>query len=170
MLPQQGGPRASRVIRRRPTKACRECSQPRTGSGGGMTLCLEVQGDVSGIVLDVGNYWSADSLLTRQARKPARNRDSTVRDSTSAARSSKLFITAFVVIMCPLARTNDHAEAALTHRDTPDKPAKTPDQEPQRLNNKLSRYYAMITAIYCFHDYTAAWPRRIVGRRALWMG
>jgi len=28
------------------------------------------------------------------------------------------------VIMGPLARTNDHAEAALTHRDTPDKPAK----------------------------------------------
>jgi hypothetical protein len=28
------------------------------------------------------------------------------------------------VIVCPLARTHDHAEAALTHRDTPDKPAK----------------------------------------------
>jgi hypothetical protein len=28
------------------------------------------------------------------------------------------------VIMCPLARTNDHAEAALTHHDTPDKSAK----------------------------------------------
>jgi hypothetical protein len=33
-----------------------------------------------------------------------------------------LFITAFVVIMCPLARTDDHAEAALTHHDTPGKP------------------------------------------------
>jgi hypothetical protein len=29
-----------------------------------------------------------------------------------------------VVIMCPLARTNDHAEAALTPCDTPDKPGK----------------------------------------------
>jgi hypothetical protein len=28
------------------------------------------------------------------------------------------------VIMCPLARTDDHAEAALTHRDTPGKPTK----------------------------------------------
>jgi hypothetical protein len=25
-----------------------------------------------------------------------------------------------VVITCPLARTDDHAEAALTHRDTPE--------------------------------------------------
>jgi hypothetical protein len=29
-----------------------------------------------------------------------------------------------VVIMCPLARTDDHAEAALTHRDTPDNTGK----------------------------------------------
>jgi hypothetical protein len=29
-----------------------------------------------------------------------------------------------VVIMCPLARTNDHAEAAHAHRDTPDKMVK----------------------------------------------
>jgi hypothetical protein len=29
-----------------------------------------------------------------------------------------------LLIMSPLARTNDHAEAALTHRDTPGKPAK----------------------------------------------
>jgi hypothetical protein len=62
----------------------------------------------------------------RQAgTESARNRDSTVRDSTSAACSSKLFITAFVVIMRPLARTNDHAEATLTHRDTPDKSVKS---------------------------------------------
>jgi hypothetical protein len=30
-----------------------------------------------------------------------------------------------VVIMCPLARTNDHAEAALMHPDTPDKSVKS---------------------------------------------
>jgi hypothetical protein len=28
--------------------------------------------------------------------------------------------------MCPLARTNDHAEAALTHSDTPGTPAQDP--------------------------------------------
>ena len=38
---------------------------------------------------------------------------------------------------CPLARTHDHAEAVLTHRDTPDNTGKTPDQEPQRLNRKF---------------------------------
>jgi hypothetical protein len=36
-----------------------------------------------------------------------------------------------------LARTHDHAEAVLTNSDTPDNAGKTPDQKPQRLNNKL---------------------------------
>jgi hypothetical protein len=51
------------------------------------------------------------------------DRDSTARDPASAACSSKLSITAFVVIMRLLARTNDHAEAALMPCDTPDKTA-----------------------------------------------
>ena len=60
----------------------------------------------------------------------------TARDSTSAACSSELFITAFVMIMGPLARTHDHAEAALTPRHAR-QTGKTPDQESLRLSNKL---------------------------------
>jgi hypothetical protein len=33
--------------------------------------------------------------------------------------------------VCPLARTDDHAEAALTRRDTPDKPAKSLIRNPR---------------------------------------
>jgi hypothetical protein len=36
-----------------------------------------------------------------------------------------------------LARTHDHAEAVLTHPDTPENTGKTPDQNPKRLNDKL---------------------------------
>jgi Luciferase-like monooxygenase len=42
------------------------------------------------------------------------------------ASSGKLSITAFVGDLCPLARTNDHAEAVLTHRDAPGPPGKGP--------------------------------------------
>src|SRR6266498_4140392 len=51
-------------------------------------------------------------------------RGSAASDSTSAAPSCKLSITAFAGDLCPLARTNDHAKAVLTHRDTPGHPAK----------------------------------------------
>src|SRR6266550_2700695 len=80
---------------------------------------------------------SSSARAIRQAWKSRRNRDSTARGSTPAASSSKLSITAFVRDRCPLTRTHDHAEAALTRRDTPDNTGKTPDQKPQRLNNKL---------------------------------
>ena len=40
--------------------------------------------------------------------------------------SGKLSITAFAGDLCPLARTNDHAEAVLTHSDTPDRPIQDP--------------------------------------------
>ena len=39
---------------------------------------------------------------------------------------SKLSITAFVAVICPLARTHDHAEAALTPGETPGAPAQGP--------------------------------------------
>ena len=45
--------------------------------------------------------------------------------------SSKLSITAFVAIICPLARTHDHAKAVFTHRDTPGKPAKSLVRNPE---------------------------------------
>jgi hypothetical protein len=50
---------------------------------------------------------------------------------------SKLSITAFVRDRCPLARTHDHPEPVLAHRDAPDNTGKTPDQKPQRLSDKL---------------------------------
>src|SRR5689334_22857459 len=69
---------------------------------------------------------SSSPRAVRQAWKSSRNRDSKARDSTSGACSSKLSITAFVVVMCPLARTNDHAKAALTPGDTPGTAAQDP--------------------------------------------
>jgi hypothetical protein len=62
-------------------------------------------------------------LIRTRRQAPAeihRNRDSTARNPTSAAYSSKLSITAFAAIMGSLASTHDHAGAALTRRDTPD--------------------------------------------------
>jgi len=53
---------------------------------------------------------------------PARNRDSTASGPTAAACSSKLPITASMMIIGPLARTQDHAKAALTRIDTAQTP------------------------------------------------
>jgi hypothetical protein len=70
-----------------------------------------------------------------------RNRDSTASNSTSAAPSCKLSITAFAGDHASLARTHDYAEAVLTHPDTlgppSRKPPETPRSRPGRLNNKL---------------------------------
>jgi hypothetical protein len=54
--------------------------------------------------------------------------------------TGNLSIAAFFVIICPLARTHDHAEAALTCSDTPGTPArgaKHPGALPGCLNDKL---------------------------------
>src|SRR6266496_1188333 len=72
---------------------------------------------------------STRPLLTASYKAPWPRRcpgasDSAASDSTSAAPSCKLSITAFAGDLCPLARTNDHAKAVLTHRDTPGHPAK----------------------------------------------
>ena len=45
---------------------------------------------------------------------------------SSPASAGNLSITAFVRDRCPLARTHDHAEAVLTHRDKPRPPAEDP--------------------------------------------
>src|ERR1019366_631542 len=64
---------------------------------------------------------SSSARAVRQAWKSTRNRDSTA-SGPAPASSGKLSITAFAGDHCPLARTHDHAEAVLTHRDTPDRP------------------------------------------------
>ncbi|MGW3572155.1 transposase family protein [Streptomyces sp. NPDC000941] len=49
-------------------------------------------------IVAVGDAWRASARLGRQVKKSVRNRDNTVRDSTRAASSSRLTLTAFVVI------------------------------------------------------------------------
>ena len=61
---------------------------------------------------------SSTARAARHAWKSARKRDSTA-SGPVAASSGKLSITAFVRDLRPLARTNDHAKAVLTHLDTP---------------------------------------------------
>ncbi len=76
-----------------------------------------------------GARWPLMNPNSRSLAEPwksSRNRDSTA-SGPALASSGKLSITAFVCDLCPLARTNDHAEAALTRHDTPG----TPVQDPQ---------------------------------------
>src|ERR1017187_6153023 len=72
--------------------------------------------------------------LTSATWKSSRNRDSTA-SGPAPASSGKLSITAFAGDHCPLARTHDHAEAALMRRDTPG----TPDQDPQNSRTSATQ-------------------------------
>ncbi len=96
---------------------------PRRCSGAGDSPARSLSGQSAHSTASASSD-SSSARAVRQAWKSTRNRDSTARDSTSAACSSKLSITAFAAIMGSLASTHDHADAVLTRRDTPDKSVK----------------------------------------------
>ena len=54
MLPQRGGTASLTSDSAQADYSLQEVTQPRTGSGGRMTLCLEYQANAYGIVRDVG--------------------------------------------------------------------------------------------------------------------
>jgi len=105
---------------------------------------------------------SSSARAVRQAWNSRRIRDSTAAGPAPAS-SGKLSITAFVRDLCPLARTNDHAEAVITHRDTPGSPgrrfAKRPRSQLRRLKNKLGLLLAPLKSS-ALRD----WETRVTGK------
>src|SRR5213075_788590 len=77
---------------------------------------------------------SSSARAVKQEWTSRRNRDSTATGPAPAS-SGKLSITAFAGDHDSLARTHDHAEAVLTHRDTPG----TPAQDPRRAQTSAGQ-------------------------------